>query len=147
MRTPHLARIGYVSALHEPPRRENLDALLSTWRRCNAERGITGFLLLHAGSVFQVLEGFPDVVEGLYDAIARDPRHGFIARLIAEPIAARSFGDWSMGYGRVTGADLGAVAPLRPFLDSAFRYWHCDSAMAGALVSAFAAGRWRRAIS
>jgi hypothetical protein len=147
MRTPHLARIGYVSALHAPPRRDELDAMLSTWRRCNAERGITGFLLVHADSVFQMLEGFPDIIEALYETIARDPRHRFVARLIAEPVEQRSFGDWSMGYGRMTGVDLGAVAPLRPFLDPAFRYWHCDAAMAGALASAFATGRWRRAIS
>lgn len=142
----HLTRIGYVSALEEPWGRAALDAHLSDWRRRNAQRGITGFLLHHAGSVFQVLEGFPEVVRGLYDAIARDRRHHFLARLIDEPIAAREFGDWSMGYGRVTGTDLGSLPGLRAFLDPAFRYWHCNEDMAGALVRAFAAGPWRRAI-
>jgi hypothetical protein len=146
MVTPHLARIGYVSSLAGAWSRSDLEARLSVWRRCNAQRGITGILLHHAGSVFQVLEGFPDDVRALYDAIARDPGHQFVARLIDEPIAQRAFGDWSMGYGRVTGTDLGALAPLRPFLDPAFRYWHCNEAMAAALLSAFSAGSWRRSI-
>jgi len=146
MMTPHLARIAYVSAVQGDLPRGALDALLSTWRRCNAERGVTGIFVHHAGSVFQVLEGFPEDVESLYQAIAADPRHRFIARLISEPIAQRSFGDWSMGQARVTGHDLGALPALRAFLDPAFRFWHCDQAMAQALVAAFSTGPWRRSI-
>jgi hypothetical protein len=96
--------------------------------------------------VFQVLEGFPEDVEPLYQAIAGDPRHGSVVRLISEPIAQRSFGDWSMGQGRATGPDLGAVPALRPLLDPAFRYWHCDPAMAHAVVAALTTGPWRRSI-
>jgi hypothetical protein len=146
MLTPHLARIGYASALRDELSRSDLDALLSTWRRRNAQRGITGLLLHHAGSVFQVIEGFPEDVVTLYEAIARDPRHHYIAQLIHQPITQRSFGDWSMGYGRVAGPELGAVPGLSPLLDPAFRYWHCDEAMAEALLAAFAAGPWRRSI-
>ena len=146
MVTPHLARIGYVSALVKPWSRGDLDAHLSTWRRSNARRGITGLLLYEAGSVFQLLEGFPEDVRALYEAIARDGRHRFVAPLIDEPLARRDFGDWSMGYGRVAATDLAALPGLRPFLDPAFRYWHCSPEMAGALVRGFATGPWRRAI-
>ena len=120
--------------------------MLSTWRRLNAGRGITGFVLYHRESVFQLLEGFPDVVHDLYDAIARDPGHRFVAKLVDEPIAQRSFGDWSMGLGRITGRDLGALPALRAFQDPAFRFWHCDETMARALITAFTAGPWRRSI-
>jgi hypothetical protein len=51
MRTPHLARIGYVSALCEHPSSDELEELLSAWRQRNAEHGITGLLLYDAGSV------------------------------------------------------------------------------------------------
>ena len=144
MRTPHLARIGYVSALHDHPSRAELDALLSGWRQRNAEHGITGLLLYDAGSVFQVIEGFPEDVVRLYEAIARDPRHRFLARLIREAATERAFGDWSLGLGQVTGRDLAALPALRAFAVPEFRYWHCDEGMAEALVGAFTTGPWRR---
>jgi len=147
MASSHLTRIAYVSATRSDVPRDELGAMLSMWRRLNAERGVTGFFLYHRESVFQLIEGFPDVVDGLYQAIARDQRHHFVAKLIDEPIPRRSFGDWSMGQARMVSIELGALAPLRPFLDSAFRYWHCDPAMAGELVSAFTTGPWRRSIS
>jgi len=146
MRTPHLAQIGYVSALREYPSRAALDTLLSGWRRRNAEHGITGLLLYDAGSVFQLIEGFPEDVVRLYDAIARDPRHSFIARLSQAATCERSFGDWSLGLGRVTARELAAVPALQRFADPAFRYWHCDELMAEALVAAFTTGPWRRSI-
>lgn len=146
MNTPHLARIAYASDLCDEPRRGELDALLSTWRRRNAQHGITGLLLQHAGSAFQVIEGFPEDVVRLYEAIARDRRHRSMTRLIHEPASQRWFGDWSMGHGRVTASDLGAIPGLRAFLDPGFRFSQCDPAMAEALVAAFTTGPWRRSI-
>jgi hypothetical protein len=146
MATLHLARIAYVSATPCELSRSELDTMLSRWRRLNAERAITGFLLYHRASVFQVLEGFPDVVQALFTTISHDPRHRFVAKLVDEPIAQRSFGDWSMGNARVVRTDLGALPELRPFLDPAFRYWHCDEAMARALLAGFTTGPWRRSI-
>ena len=146
MTTTHLARIAYASATQLDVSREQLHTLLSMWRRLNATRGVTGFLLYHQGSVFQVLEGFPDVLERLYDTIARDSRHHFVAKLVDESIGQRSFGTWSMGHARIVRTELGVLPTLRPFLDPAFRYWHCDEGMARGLIDAFATGPWRRSI-
>ena len=146
MRTPHLARIGYVSALSEAPSSDELEALLSAWRQRNAEHGITGLLLHDTGSVFQVIEGFPEDVVRLYEAIARDPRHRFFAKLLHEAAIERAFGYWSMGLGRVTSRELAIVPALRVFADPGFCYWHCDEGMAEALVAAFTTGPWRRSI-
>jgi hypothetical protein len=146
MNTPHLARIAYASALRTELGRGDLDALLSGWRRRNAQRGITGLVLHHAGSVFQVLEGFPEDVIRLYEDIVRDPRHQFHARLVHEPASQRAFGDWSMGHGRATGSDLAAIPELQRFADPAFRFWHCDPVMAEALIAAFTVGPFRRSI-
>jgi len=142
----HLARIAYASALPAALERDELGAMLSRWRRGNARQGITGVFLYHHASVFQLLEGFPDAIGALYDTIARDPRHHFVAKLLEGPIAQRSFGDWSMGHARRGRAELGCAAPLRPLLDPSFRYWQCDAGMAAALVSAFTTGPWRRSI-
>ena len=147
MASSHLTRIVYASATCEELARDELDAMLSTWRRLNAGRGVTGFMLYHRASVFQVLEGFPDTVGPLYDSIARDPRQRLVAKLIDEAIAERAFGDWSMGYVRLVSAGAVTVPLLRPFIDPDFRYWQCDEATARQLVTAFANGPWRRSIS
>jgi len=146
MTLPHLARIAYASATRCGVTADELGELLSTWRDHNAARAVTGFLLYHRESVFQVLEGSSDIIQALYSAIAHDRRHHFVAKLIDEPLAERSFADWPMGYPRVVHSDLAALGTLRPFLDPAFCYWHCDSAMARDLIEAFTTGPWRRAL-
>jgi len=125
--------------------RGELDAMLSMWRRCNAAAGVTGFVLYHRGQVFQVIEGFPDVIASLYETIARDPRHR-VAKCIDESIGKRSFGDWSMGKARLASTDLGALAPLGRFVDPAFQFTDCDEATGRALIAAFTTGPWRRTI-
>lgn len=146
MNTPHLARIAYASALRDPPSRAALDALLSTWRRRNAERCITGLLLDHAGSVFQVIEGFPEDVVRLYEAILRDRRHHSIVTLVHDAACRRCFGDWSMGHGRLTLSELSTIPELRALADPGFRFTQCNPAMGEALIAAFTTGHWRRSI-
>jgi Sensors of blue-light using FAD len=147
MATTHLARIAYVSSTHTEIAHGELQTQMSAWRRGNAGRGVTGFLLYHRASVFQLLEGFPDVIQLMYDTIARDERQRLVAKLVDESIDQRSFGDWSMGHARIVRTELGAVPSLRPFLDPEFRYWQCDEGMGRTLISAFTTGPWRRAIS
>jgi hypothetical protein len=141
-----LARLAYASATSPELTRAELGVALEGWRQRNAARGVTGFLLYHRESVFQVLEGPREVVHRLYSAIAHDPRHHFVAKLIDEPIAERAFADWPLGLPRVAHSDLAALGPLRPFVDPAFCYWHCDARIAHALVDAFVDGPCRRAI-
>jgi hypothetical protein len=130
-----LARIAYASAMSSELSRPQLDALMSTWRRQNASRGITGFVAVHGARVFQVLEGFPDVVAAVYEAIARDPRHRIVAKLIDEPIKTRGFGDWSMGQIRSAARGQAPVVERTP-----------TPAGARALVAELTTGSWRRSI-
>ena len=147
MKVSTLARIAYASATAPELSRETLDVALAGWRARNAARGISGFLLYHRASVFQVLEGPPGVLQPLYSAIAHDPRHRFVAKLIDEPIATRAFADWPLAEARIAHGDLAGIGVLRPFRDPAFCYWHCDAAMARELVDGFARGPWRRALA
>ncbi|MCH7226492.1 BLUF domain-containing protein [Haloferula sp. A504] len=62
----------------------------------NAERDITGLLILSGESFLQVLEGPPDEVNDLYLRIAHDERHGKLRLLRYESISRRSFKDWAM---------------------------------------------------
>jgi hypothetical protein len=147
MSTAHLTRIAYASTTHNELSRPELDTLLSAWRRLNARRGVTGFLLYDRSSVFQVLEGFPEIVEELYAHIALDPRHHSVVKLLAEPRTHRSFGDWSMGIARSTAADLGMLASLHRLANPAFHYGDSDPAMATALIQTFSSNPWRRMIT
>lgn len=144
--TPHLALIAYASELRAPLPRPQLDRLLSEWRVANARRGITGFMLQHGDAVVQAIEGFPEDVIVLYEAIERDPRHRNIVQLAHRPITKRWYGDWSMGLARATPADLAAIPGLAGFDTAAARYWELDDLRAEALLEAFRDGYWRRTI-
>lgn len=75
---------------------EVLLKLAETSADSNAEREITGLLILSAESFLQVLEGPAGEVNDLYLRIARDERHGKLRLLRFESITERSFKEWAM---------------------------------------------------
>jgi hypothetical protein len=135
MATPHLIRIAYASDLHAQLTPSQITCLLSIWRLRNAARAITGVFMHHQGSVFQVLEGYPDAVRALYQTISQDNRHHAVVKLVDETCDQRSFGDWSIGH-----------ATRLPYEDPSFRFTHCNEPTARALLAGFTTGPWRRSI-
>ncbi len=85
---------------------ESLKMLLDA-RIANEKCGITGMLLYHKGLFLQVIEGEKETLAGLSEKIFEDPRHHDIEQIAFEPISARSFSTWSMGF-----ANLGDTAHL-----------------------------------
>lgn len=81
---------------------EELIELLSKSRKNNSERNITGILLYCDGAILQVLEGEKDVVEALYARLLDDHRHHGIIQVIQGESEDRFFGDWSMGFRKMT---------------------------------------------
>lgn len=77
---PHVARILLVS------------------RRNNARVSLVGGLYYGDNRFFQYLEGEEDAVRDTYQRIQQDPRHRNVRTLIEEPIAERTFTNWSMKY-------------------------------------------------
>jgi hypothetical protein len=75
-----------------------LGKILEVSRRNNARLGVTGILLYHEGSFFQVLEGEPDTLSALYARIQQDPRHRNLVELRSSVVERPSFGAWSMGF-------------------------------------------------
>ena len=73
-----------------------LDAILTSARRRNPDLGVTGALLASDDWFVQTLEGEQAVVQDLYAAIERDPRHEQISILQAGTVDERVFGRWSM---------------------------------------------------
>lgn len=88
----------YVSAATVPFTERELASLLLRARFNNQRLGVSGLLVHHAGSFFQVLEGEPDTVQTLYERIALDKRHTRVLTLVRGSVGQRAFGDWSMGF-------------------------------------------------
>jgi hypothetical protein len=141
-----LLLVAYASAANAPFTGQALSDLLVGARRNNARQGLTGMLLYHRESFFQVLEGPPVAVERVYDRIFADQRHTKIIKLIQEPVERRSFADWTMGLGRVNGDELGAIPGLNDFFRKGSCFWELEPGRAHTLLGAFREGRWRRTV-
>ena len=72
--------------------------ILASSRTNNCPVGVTGALMFNAGCFAQVLEGRRAVLETTFERIQQDARHGDVSLLTFEPIAVRTFGNWSMGF-------------------------------------------------
>ncbi|MGI9025295.1 MAG: BLUF domain-containing protein [Burkholderiaceae bacterium] len=133
----------YASAATCPFDSRALQVLLEKARANNRRLGITGMLLFVDGSFFQVLEGLPENIEAVLRTISADPRHTRISRIIDEPIAERSFAEWTMGYADVTRHDVHAIAGANDFFGKASCFENIDRGRATKLLTAFRDGRWR----
>ena len=107
-----------------------LAEILGGSRKNNPARGMSGLLLAHDDAFLQVLEGQASDIERLLERLKRDDRHRNLKLLSFEPIAARAFGEWSMGHARITPriagtlptsrlADISGPVALRLLLDCA----------------------------
>lgn len=141
-----LIHLIYCSAAEKPFSKSELADLLDGARRHNAESGITGMLLYAEGSFFQVLEGEPAALESLYEYIDRDKRHQKITVIIREPIASRSFSDWTMGYADISPAELDEIVGTNDYLTQGDSFINIGPGRARKLMSAFKQGRWRSAL-
>lgn len=91
-----------------------------SWKH-NLENGITGVLCAYApGNIFiQVLEGGREVVNSLYGAIVRDPRHRDVTLLDYAEISERRYAGWRMGSVNLNRVNQGIILRFseRPALD------------------------------
>ena len=111
-------------------------------RQNNGQVDITGILLFDSGAFFQVLEGEESLVEALYKKIEADPRHSRVTKLIAEPIEERAFGQWSMGYPKVSKKDLENIPGLNDFFVAGNSFMELEQGRAKTLLDAFKQGKW-----
>lgn len=72
--------------------------ILETSRRNNAKVDVTGALMFNSGAFAQVLEGPQRAIEGTFERIQRDTRHGDVTVLQCGPAENRGFSNWSMGF-------------------------------------------------
>ncbi|WP_310460425.1 diguanylate phosphodiesterase [Sphaerotilus sp.] len=140
---PALTHLIYSSAAIRPFSNEDLVTLLTRARHKNATLGVTGMLLHVDGSFLQVLEGEPESVAAVFQAICADPRHTQIVTIIREPIPRRAFSDWSMGHPQVTPEELAEIDGANDFFTGGACLTRLNQGRAKKLLWAFKEGRWR----
>lgn len=138
-----LVHCAYTSVLAPDCTDADLVPILTKARRTNPGMQATGLLLFHRRSFFQVLEGPRQRIDDLYRRISGDPRHTRVTRLVHEPVADRSFRDWTMGLMEPTAADLAAVPGLTSIVASGGSLADLDADQARALLDSLARGPLR----
>ncbi|MGO9995427.1 MAG: BLUF domain-containing protein [Steroidobacteraceae bacterium] len=138
-----LSHLIYASSAESHMGATKLCAILDRARVMNAQLNVTGILLHSEGSFFQVLEGDAEVIDSLYAKIARDKRHKNTVVIVREPIASRSFADWSMGFASVTPKDIAGIIGANDFFQKKSCFYQLNAGRAKKLLAAFADGRWR----
>jgi len=102
-------RLVYTSKAASELHDGDLRQILRSARANNAPLDISGLLLFHERSFFQVLEGAEERVEALFEKISKDMRHDYVKRLFADEVPKRLFGDWSMAYCALTPEEQGRL--------------------------------------
>ncbi len=90
--------ITYVSSAKKMLERESLVSLLDGSRVRNLQYGITGMLLYKSGCFIQTIEGPHEPLRRLFHNISNDNTHHQLITLLDEPIEAREFDQWHMGF-------------------------------------------------
>jgi hypothetical protein len=143
-----LEHLIYASVAAQNFEASQLSELLQKARAANERRGLTG-MLLHVdsdGSFFQAIEGETEAIDQLLERLILDKRHSHLTTIIREPIAKRSFKEWTMGFSSVSPEKLRQVAGLNDFFKAHFCLTDLDAGRAKKLLAAFAEGRWRAKI-
>jgi len=88
----------YTSTQTRPITDSELAQILAVGREKNTRLGVTGMLAHRDDNCIGIIEGEDDVVRQRFDQVQADPRHTNVRVLLDEPIAQRSFPDWSMAF-------------------------------------------------
>lgn len=108
--------LTYLSSATKLLTGDQLAELLVAWRPRNAARDLTGMLLYSGGNIIQTLEGPDEAVVTTFETIESDPRHTGVIEVLRDPLDARSFPDWSMGFNDISGIDTADLDGFNDFL-------------------------------
>ena len=136
----------YASSATTEFTKDDLLRLLAICRENNGKLDVSGMLLFHGNSFFQILEGEESAVMSLYEKISRDERHNRVLKIIQEPIEKKSFAEWTMGYADVDSKFFPPIDGLNDFFSQGNCFWELEEGRARKLLQAFKDGRWRSTI-
>jgi Sensors of blue-light using FAD len=96
-RAAALYNVVYCSRATDGVDDDEVQRIIATARRCNAQHGITGMLVFGSGIFFQWLEGPRHEVTALMGLLRKDTRHENVVELSEEEdIGERLFPTWDM---------------------------------------------------
>ena len=113
-----LIHLAYVSTQTRDMKAADLISLLTEVRGLNESRNISGLLLHKNQSFFQVIEWSRARVQETFNNIMRDQRHEGVEVLFDEPLEAREFSNWQMGFLDLDGIDVSMLRGYSNFFDS-----------------------------
>lgn len=113
-----LKHMVYVSFSDKDLAESDLVSLLVEIRKKNKKQNVTGMLLYNEGSFIQVIEGFTQKINDLFEKIKGDTRHNTIVVLLDEVITSRSFPNWTMGYQKLTNQQASTIHGFSDFMES-----------------------------
>lgn len=93
-----LRQLVYISDASYGLATPDIESILASSRRNNAEAKVSGMLLYSSGVFIQALEGRPETIEGLYKTISDDRRHENVDTVSDRIVLDRSFAGWAMGF-------------------------------------------------
>ena len=108
-----LTALVYVSSATGHLSDQQIDGILASSRRVNAQAQVTGTLLHHDGTFLQYLEGPAEGVARVWERVAVCRMHHSINVLLREPLQARYFDQWHMGFVQAPATVLQALAQGR----------------------------------
>ena len=132
-----LIRCIYSSVASDHFDEGDLPALLKHVRTANAAIGVTGMLAYINGNFLQVIEGSEASIDALFAKISKDDRHKRVFVIVREPIATRTFADWSMGFEALLPADVESLVGENDFFDSASCLDAMDPGIVKAILTSF----------
>lgn len=133
-----LCSLVYVSLAVKDMPDDDLKLLLKFARQKNERLGVTGMLLYRDGFFMQALEGEEEAVNTLFERIRRDTRHRDVLLVFKEPVKARAFPDWTMGFNKLDTATLEKLEGFSDFLGNPTpEFFDGEPAKAKALLDNF----------
>ncbi len=139
----------YISAATVEFTTQDLTSLLAKAREKNAKVDVSGMLIYHEGSFFQVLEGPEDEVYRIYDMIEYDDRHDDVKLLLKSYVDKRSFENWSMGFVNTDRELFQQISGFSDFFKPGFAVPDMRDAdsLLGRVMTEFRDGKWRQCVS
>ena len=112
-----LRQLVYISDASYGLSRPDIESILASSRRNNAEANVSGMLLYSSGVFIQALEGRPETIEGLYKTISDDRRHENVDTVSDRLVSDRNFAGWAMGFVERAPEDVGNRIGIAGLLD------------------------------
>jgi hypothetical protein len=116
----NLIQLIYVSSATHELDAGDIQTILDSSVRHNELQGVTGLLLYSDGNFIQVLEGEEEAVDETMSRILDDPRHKDINIIARIPKVEREFGQWSMGFRRISASEVTSNPAYAPFFGREF---------------------------